>query len=81
MDGSPSTRWKPAAAGASLTVGLGRATTVGRTVVPSYGATTAYRIDVSPAPGPVLLRAGPGAVACGQPAWPKVIAKRFSRPV
>lgn len=47
IDGSPSTRWKATAPGASLTVDLGQATTVGRTVVQSYGATTAYRIDVS----------------------------------
>ncbi|MBY8881062.1 discoidin domain-containing protein [Actinacidiphila acidipaludis] len=47
VDGSPSTHWKATGPGAALTVDLGGATTVGRTVVQSYGATTAYRIDVS----------------------------------
>jgi len=47
VDGSPSTHWKATGSGASLTVDLGRATTVGRTVVQSFGATTAYRIEVS----------------------------------
>jgi trehalose/maltose hydrolase-like predicted phosphorylase len=47
VDGSASTRWKATGPGATLTVDLGRATTVGRTVVQSSGATTAYRIDVS----------------------------------
>lgn len=47
VDGSPSTRWKPTAPGASLTVDLGAATRVGRAVVRSYGSTTPFRIDVS----------------------------------
>ncbi|MCL2733805.1 MAG: discoidin domain-containing protein [Actinomycetia bacterium] len=47
VDGSPSTRWKPTVTGASLTVDLGKDTSVGRTVVRSYGSTTPYRIDVS----------------------------------
>ncbi|MBD0737956.1 discoidin domain-containing protein [Streptomyces sp. CBMA29] len=47
VDGSPSTSWKATAPGAALTVDLGKATRVGRTVVQASGATTAYRIDVS----------------------------------
>ncbi|MFJ1588453.1 discoidin domain-containing protein [Streptomyces sp. NPDC088197] len=47
---SPDTPGHPARAtapGAALTVDLGKATRVGRTVVQASGATTAYRIDVS----------------------------------
>ncbi|WP_183061605.1 carbohydrate-binding protein [Motilibacter peucedani] len=48
VDGSGSTQWRPTAAGASLTVDLGRATTVRRVKVTSgSGRTTAYDLATS----------------------------------
>ncbi|MBP0460549.1 discoidin domain-containing protein [Streptomyces montanisoli] len=74
VDGSPSTRWKATGPGASLTVDLGRATTVGRTKVTAYGATTAYRIDVSadgrtwtPFGAPVAATAASGTMVTAPP--------------